>query len=398
MAGIDGSPQPEVLKLGQVWNPDTGKASRDLGQTFKVRPCITVPAGKSVPLMDVDGPGVIQHIWLTVAEDAYRDLILRIYWDNEAIPSVETPVGDFFCNGFRKRVNVLALPINVNPSGGFNSFFPMPFRHHVRVTVENRRPNDVGGIYYAINYALTPIGEDEAYFHAQFRRTNPLPYKEDCTILDGVRGQGHYVGTYMAWQQNNNGWWGEGEIKFFMDGDKDFPTICGTGTEDYFGGAWCFNGNYKWPPDLHGTGSEDYLNQAYGMQENAFLRNGSSIFEGRTTPQFSLTPWDTGGYQTSYVHHLENPVRFTREVKVTIEHGHGNHLGNEMSSTAYWYAEKPAGAAQPPPVSKRLPVPRTNMDKWLHDSKAQCPGRRVPLNAEMRVMRKQWKKQFGKSE
>jgi hypothetical protein len=136
---------------------------------------------------------------------------------------------------------------------------------------------------------------------------------------------------------------------------------------------------YKWPPDLHGTGSEDYLNQAWGMQPNAFLRNGSSIHES-----------NTNGYQTSYVLHVENPVRFQKEIKVTIEHGHGNHLANEMSSVAYWYANRPYAAVTPPPMLQRLPVLRDNQGQWLHDPARQCPGKPVPINAEMARMKAQW--------
>ena len=136
---------------------------------------------------------------------------------------------------------------------------------------------------------------------------------------------------------------------------------------------------YKWPPDIHGTGSEDYLNQAWGMQRNAFLRNGSSIFEE-----------DTNGYQSSYVLHLENPVRFQNEVKVTIEHGHGNHLANEMSSVAYWYAAEPAKTVDPPPVAQRQPVLRDNQGNWLYDDNNRVPGRTVPVNEEMQAMKKQW--------
>jgi hypothetical protein len=141
---------------------------------------------------------------------------------------------------------------------------------------------------------------------------------------------------------------------------------------------------YKWPPDLHGTGSEDYLNQAWGMQTNAFLRNGSSIHES-----------NTGGYQTSYVHHLENPVRFDKEIKVTIEHGHGNHLCNEMSSVAYWYAGKPTRVARPPAVAKRLPVLRDSQGTWLYDKRRQTTSRLVKPNAEMLAMKKQWKQKHG---
>ena len=169
-------------------------------------------------------------------------------------------------------------------------------------------------------------------------------------ILD-TRGRGHYLGCNLSVTNFQGTWWGEGDDMIWVDG-------------------------YRWPPDLHGTGSEDYLNQAWQMQDNAFLRNGSSIYED-----------STGGYQTSYVLHLENPVRFRREIKVTIEHGHGNHLANEMASTAYWYAAQPAAAAAPPPVAARLPVLRDNQGRWLHDPARRHPGRSVPVNAEMTAMK-----------
>jgi len=151
MAEVSATPQAEVGKIGQKWD-GPNRCARDLGQTWKVRPCIAIPAGETATLMDVDGPGCIQHVWITVNPKRYRDLILRLYWDGEETPSVETPIGDFFCNGFNTRVNVLALPINVNPSGGFNCYFPMPFRKHAKISVENRVPEDVTGFFYAINY------------------------------------------------------------------------------------------------------------------------------------------------------------------------------------------------------------------------------------------------------
>ena len=211
--------------------------ARELGQGWKVSPSINIPGHASVTLADIAGPGAIQHIWLTVHPSAWRSLVLRIYWDNEASPSVEVPLGDFFCNGWGVRSNVSSLPVAVNPAGGFNCYWEMLFHQHARITVESVVPDTIYGFYYSIDYVLTDVPDDAAYFHAQWRRSNPLKYMDVHTILEGVRGQGHYVGTYLAWGVNNNGWWGEGEIKFYLDGDDSWPTICGTGTEDYFGGA-----------------------------------------------------------------------------------------------------------------------------------------------------------------
>ena len=316
MAEVSDTPQPEVVKLGQKWD-GANKCARDLGQTWKVRPCITLPAGSTTPLMDIDGPGCIQHIWITVDVKFFRDLIVRLYWDGEQNPSVESPLGDFFCNGFKTRTNILAIPINVNPSGGLNCYFPMPFRKHARMTVENRNPADVGGFFYTINYALAEVEKDEAYFHAQFRRTNPIPYKDDYTILDGVKGQGQYVGTYMAWQQNNTGWWGEGEFKAFIDGDGEFPTICGTGTEDYFGGAWAFGQNYSAP----------------------FLGYPMGGCDGKPGNRHGL-----------YRFHIMDPIRFEQDLRVIMqaigwrsEHRYLP-LQDDIASVAYWYQTEPHAA------------------------------------------------------
>ena len=313
MAEVSATPQAEVVKIGQKWDGPNACA-RDLGRPWKVRPCITLLSGSTTVLMDIDGPACIQHIWITEDPKVFRDLILRFYWDGEKTPSVESPLGDLFCNGFKTRTNILAIPINVNPSGAFNCFFPMPFRKHARITVENRSPSEVKNFFYAINYTLTAVPPDEAYFHAQFRRTNPLPYKSDYTILDDVKGQGHYVGTYMAWQQNNSGWWGEGEIKIFLDGDAEFPTICGTGTEDYFGGAWCFGQNYSAPFLGYPTGSCD----------------------GKVGNRHGL-----------YRFHVMDPIRFEKDMRVTMQaiswrsEGRYLPLQDDIASVAYWYQAEP---------------------------------------------------------
>jgi hypothetical protein len=314
MAKVEEEPQAEVTRIGQEWN-GPNPCTRDLGQKWKVRPCITLPPASTTTLMDVDGPGCIQHIWITTGTAKFREIILRMYWDNEDTPSVEVPLGDFFCNARNYEANVTAIPINVNPRNGMNCFFPMPFRKHAKITVENLHPSgEIGGFFYAVNYTLTEVADDDAYFHASFRRTNPLPYKEDFTILDGVKGKGQFVGCYMAWQQNNNGWWGEGEIKIFMDGDKEFPTICGTGTEDYFGGAW-------------GFGDETYSAPFLGYPK------GGKAFPGQR--------------HGLYRFHILDPIRFEKEIKITMqaigwrEGGRYLPLQDDISSVAYWYQSEP---------------------------------------------------------
>lgn len=297
--------------------------SRELGQGWKVRPCIDITPQELVTLADVKGPGTIQHIWITVHPSAWRKLVLRFYWDGETAPSVEAPLGDFFCSGWGVRCNVSSLPVAVNPAGGFNSYWEMPFRASARITLENLAPETIRGFFYQITYALADVPDDAACFHAQWRRSNPLPYGEVHTLLDGVKGQGHYVGTYLAWGSNNAGWWGEGEIKFFMDGDREFPTICGTGTEDYFGGAWCFE---------HPTGQ-------YGVYSTPFLGMPQVIKPDglyQSQQRFGLYRW-----------HVLDPIRFQQDLRVTIQalgwrsEGRFLPLQDDIASTAFWYQAEP---------------------------------------------------------
>ncbi len=326
MALVDAC-QDEVKKIGQTWYP--GTPARELGQGFKVRPCLRLPANTTTTIMDVAGPGVIQHIWATFHEKFYRDLILRAYWDDSPNPSIEVPLGDFFCNAWEKRTNIVSIPINVNPCGGFNCYFPMPFRRHARITIENLAPAELDGFYYAINYALTDVAEDDAYFHAQFRRSNPLELEKDYVIVDGIKGRGHYVGAFMAWQQNNSGWWGEGEIKMFIDGDKDFPTICGTGTEDYFGGAWCFQSNFSAP----------------------FLGYPMGACDGKP-----------GNRHTLYRFHILDPVHFRSDLRVTMQalgwrkEGRFLPLQDDIASVCYWYQTLPHNPFPPLPSRNELEV------------------------------------------
>jgi len=351
-----------------------------------------IPAGESRVLADITGPGVITHLWMTQGAH-YRECLLKITWDDAEYPSVLCPLGDFFGLG-HGRVNsyqsllFTASTRNNNGIGGgcaLNCYAPMPFKRRAVVELVNESAEDHGQYFY-VDYETCAPDELEGlgYFHSEFRRTLPfggwgpeitvntpqadivnteeLAWDNNYVILE-TRGRGHYLGCNLSVTNFQGTWWGEGDDMIWVDG-------------------------YHWPPDLHGTGSEDYLNQAWGMQPNAFLRNGSSIFEGNTLEEGkSLWNGATGGYQTSYIHHLENPVRFQKEIKVTIEHGHGNHLANEMSSTAYWYAEAPAKAITPPPVKQRLPV-RKEDGQWIIEE--PCPGKPVQVNDEMREKKTEW--------
>ena len=348
-----------------------------------------IEPGETRVLADIKGPGRITHIWMTQYQH-YRECLLKITWDNAKKPSVLCPLGDFFglghgiVNSYQSLLFTASTSNNnqFNHGCALNSYARMPFRERALVELVNES-KERHGQYFYVDYERLDrqLAEDTAYFHAEFRRENPFggwgheitvntheaniankgrtAWENNYVILE-ARGRGHYIGCNLSVTNFQGTWWGEGDDMIWVDG-------------------------YKWPPDLHGTGSEDYLNQAWGMQNNAFLRNGSSIHESQTR-----------GYQTSYVHHIENPVRFTREIKVTIEHGHGNHLCNEMSSVAYWYADEPRSAATPPPVEKRAPVLRDNAGHWLYDKRNQVTHKRVKPNREMLKMKRLWRKKKGK--
>jgi hypothetical protein len=306
----------------ELENGSAKVAARDLGKGWKVNPYFIIPAKSTLTIADIEGPGAIQHIWMTPT-GTWRNTILRIYWDNSEFPSVECPVGDFFCCGWQEYFQLSSMAVCVNPGSAFNCYWCMPFKKHCRIELENRDEKDMT-IYYQIDYTLTDIPEDAAYFHAQFRRVNPLPYKEVYTILDDVKGKGHYVGTYLAWGVNNNLWWGEGEIKFYLDGDTEYPTICGTGTEDYFCGSYDFEDPVT--HDKYVPFSTPYT----GLQ----VVNQDALY--KVQKRFGM-----------YRFHLNDPIRFDKDLKVTIQAlgwRSGNRylpLQDDIASVAFWYQTLP---------------------------------------------------------
>lgn len=338
-----------------------------------------VQPGESVVLADITGPAQITHIWMTQLNH-YRECLIKITYDDADFPSVLAPLGDFFClghsmvNSFESALFSASTNFNYrfNKPCALNCYVPMPFARRAKVELVNESSEPHGQYYYVDYETLEAFPPDTGYFHAEFRRANPFPgwgpeiqvntpeadrpnlerqaWDHNYVILE-TQGRGHYLGCNLSVTNYTRNWWGEGDDMIWVDG-------------------------YKWPPDIHGTGSEDYLNQAFGMQLNAFMRNGSSIFEGGTVPhpEIELYRGDSG-YQTSYVFHLENPVRFNREIKATIEIGHANHLANEVSSVAYWYAEKPTAAIAVPPVQQRLPVLRDNTGRWMQP---EFTGEKIP--------------------
>lgn len=310
-------------KGGMATDGTGARGARDLGHGWKISPSVVIQPGDTFTLAEIDGPGAVQQIWMTPTGH-WRFSILRIYWDDAEHPSVECPLGDFFACGWGEFAQVSSLPICVNPGSAFNSYWEMPFRKKCRITMTNIADFDMT-IYYQINYTLTDIPEDAAYFHAQFRRTNPLPYKEVYTILDGVQGRGHYVGTYVAWGSNNNLWWGEGEVKFYMDGDE-YPTICGTGTEDYFCGSYNFD-----PSPKHDQAYVTYTTPYAGFHQ--VIRPDTDY---RTQFRMGLYRW-----------HIVDPIRFESDLKVTMQalgwgyNGRYLPLQDDIASVAYWYQTLP---------------------------------------------------------
>ncbi|NMC07153.1 MAG: DUF2961 domain-containing protein [Candidatus Lokiarchaeota archaeon] len=365
-----------MLKTGKTRRISSWDVTGRNADSWHIKP------GETRVLADIKGPGCITHIWMTQSNH-YREVLLKFTWDDAPAPSIIVPLGDFFClghgivNSFQSALFTASTNANnrFNAGCALNCYVPMPFKKRALVELVNESKEEHNQYFYVDYETHEDPFDGRGYFHAEFHRENPfggwgheiivntpesnIPNKErlawenNFVILE-TKGKGHFIGFNLSITNFQGTWWGEGDDMIWVDG-------------------------YKWPPDLHGTGSEDALNQAWGMQRNAFLRNGSSIYEP-----------DTGGYQSSYVFYIENPVRFTREIKATIEHGHANHLRNEVSSVAYWYAEVPAAVKQPPPVEKRMPVLKVD-GKWIHDPKNQITSRDVPLTDEMIKSKRRWK-------
>jgi hypothetical protein len=308
----------------------------------------TVAPGATYTVLDTDGPGRISHIWFTINDgEAYhlKRIVLRIYWDGEATPSVETPIGDFFGLGLGTYHNWQSEMLSVGSVKALNSYFPMPYRHHARITVTNEGKDPIDSLYYNVDYRTEshPLPENTLYFHAQYRQAQPnhgwtndwsnnyVPLTNDKKNLDGkdnyvwldAKGHGQFVGVTMSVLQNQDGWWGEGDDMFFIDGAK-LPSIAGTGSEDYFLGAWDFGG-----------------------QPFSYPLYGAPVLGAELA----------GGRSSVYRFHFDAPIPFTKSIKATIEHGHANHRSDNYYSVAYWYQAEPHAPFPPlPPVEQRIPA------------------------------------------
>lgn len=315
----------EKGKGGMATRGTGADAARDLGQGWKISPSVIIKPHTTFTLAEISGSGSIQHIWMTPTGN-WRFSILRMYWDDEKEPSVEAPVGDFFGMGWGKYAPLNSLAVCVNPGSAFNCYWPMPFRKKCRITMENIDDEEMT-LYYQVDYIETEVPRDAAYFHAQFRRVNPLPYKQDYVLVDSIRGRGQYVGTYLAWGVHNNDWWGEGEIKFFMDDDGAYPTICGTGAEDYFCGSYGFDTKTKNAAGVLETHYTEYCTPYAGLVQ---VIGGDGHYN--VQQRFGLYRW-----------HLSDPIRFEKNLRVTIQAlgwrkgGRYLPLQDDIASTVFWY-------------------------------------------------------------
>lgn len=311
--------------------------ARDLGVGWKVNPYIRINPGETFTIAEIEGSGAIQHIWMTPTGN-WQFSIIRFYWDDETEPSIEAPIGAFFGMAWNVFAPLNSLAVTVNPGSAFNCYWKMPFRKKCRITVENINNEEPMNLYYQVDYTLTEVGEDEGYFHAQYRRSHPTTASEHV-ILDGVKGKGQYVGTYMGIGVNNNGWWGEGEIKFFMDGDKDFATIVGTGTEDYFCGSYNFENR-----TTHQY--QEYSTPYAGLHQ---VIRPDGVYNSQQ--RFGMYRW-----------HIQDPIRFDKDLKVTIQDlgwRHGDRYLPQQSdiiTVAYWYQREPHAHFPTLPTKDELEV------------------------------------------
>jgi len=320
--------EPGKGGMATLQNGSASNSARELGQGWKVNPFVVIKPNETYTMAGITGQGAIEHIWMTPTGN-WRNSILRFYWDDEKEPSVEVPVGDFFGAGWGSYSHLNSLMIAVNPGSAFNCYWVMPFRKKCRITMTNINTEEMS-LYYQVDYTLTTIPDDAAYFHAQFRRSNPVK-KGVCTLIDSIQGKGQYVGIYLAWGVHNNGWWGEGEIKFYIDGDVQFPSINGTGTEDYFCGSYDFDTRRK---NELGIETSDYTEFSTAYSGLAQVTRGDGHYN--VMQRFGLYRW-----------HIMDPIRFEKSLKVTIQdlgwRSGGRYFvqQSDISSVVYWYQTEP---------------------------------------------------------
>ena len=336
---------------------------------------IVLQSGQTATLLDSSGPGIITHLWFTIDSDEdfhLKKLVLRAYWDGETEPSVEVPIGDFFGLGLGEYFLYQSALTTVASIRALNAYFPMPFAKSARLTVTNEGKLRVNSLYHNMDYVAVPeLPADLGYFHAQYRQATPCrgwtdawkknnePLVNDRKNLSGdgnyvfleAQGHGHFIGVTHAVLQNQDGWPGEGDEMVFIDGHPE-PMINGTGTEDYYNGAWDFGGVDEPRP--------------FG-----YLHNGAPLM---------VNPERVGGRYCLYRWHLESPIAFQKSLRVTIEHGHANHRSDNFFSTAYWYQAEPH-AAFPAFPSADARIPRIY--------RVGGPGAAVPSDEKLSLFHEQ---------
>lgn len=331
------SGQPGQGGRAEVGTHSTAWASRDLPIGWKKSPCIDLDGGQTRDLATIVGSGVIQHIWITTLPRHWRSLVLTMTWDDAERPAVEVPLGDFFCQGWTTYAPVSSVPITVAPAGGLNSYWPMPFHSAARISVTNLTPDPIEGLFYQITWSEQDIDADALRFRAVWRRSDPLPDAEPHPICEIEGGPGHYVGTYLAWEAHHPGWWGEGEVKFHLDDDAEFPSICGTGTEDYFGGAWSF----EHPSGRYCPYSTPFLGMPQVIEPAGFHDNQQ---------RFGLYRW-----------HMLDPIRFRTGLRASVQAlgfrrstgGRERYrpLRDDIASVAYFYCQADTTFASGTPLT-----------------------------------------------
>jgi Protein of unknown function (DUF2961) len=338
---------------GRATDGSGAPAARKLGLGWKVSPNVTVPAATTRELAAVTGPGIIRHIWIT-SNRSFRQSVLRFYWDGASGAAIECPLGDFFCSAWSRHTPITSLPVVGIPYCGLNCYWEMPFKRDFRVTIENIGIEDAV-ITYQIDYSHVDVPDEVGYLHARWHRESPVNESSVYTILDCQRGPGLYVGTYLAVGVNHPGWWGEGEFKFFIDDDDEFPTICGTGLEDYFCGAYDFN--------VPGAGYTTTSAPFVGLNQ-VLKPDGLYVSQQR----FSLYRW-----------HLVDPIAFDQRLKVTVqdlgwqEDGTYMKRRDDIASVAYWYDAEPEGIESGPMTIERLDVGEATVRRAYQAALANSP-------------------------
>jgi hypothetical protein len=331
------SPENPTGAPGQGGRATSGTGAgpgRELGRGWKISPSVEIGPRQWVDLAAIEGAGRITHIWLTTHPDHWRSLLLRAHWDGAAEPAIEVPVGDFFGQGWGRFAQLSSSMVAVNPHGGCNSYWPMPFRTGARLTMENLTDAPVV-LYFQVTYELGTDESGSGYLHAHWRRSNPVRGALH-TVLDGVRGAGQYVGTYLAWGVNSRGWWGEGELKYYLDDDEEFPTVCGTGTEDYFGGAWNF--------DVPGQGYTAYTTPYLGLHQ---IIRPDGLYESQQ--RFGMYRW-----------HVPDPICFASRIRFEVQalgwRSRHRYLQrhDDIASTALFYLDGPSGPRPATPTLDEL--------------------------------------------